>query len=140
MNEICLDTGVISIFFSNNPTNQVKNLMKEIQNHKISAYLPKPVLIEAFFHVCRNDGKENARITLVNFLEKYPLNLIEFDRNLIIHAGQLKCQHRNTLSYIDCMGLVIALNRKIPFHTTEKTLKKIPNNVLEKLKVIKYSF
>ena len=121
MNEICLDTGVISIFFSNNPTNQVKNLMKEIQNHKISAYLPKPVLIEAFFHVCKNDGKENAKITLVNFLEKYPLNLIEFDRNLIIHAGQLKCQHRNTLSYIDCMGLAIALNRKIPFHTTEKT-------------------
>ena len=140
MNEICLDTGVISIFFSNNPSNQVKNLMKEIQNHKISACLPKPVLIEAFFHVCRNDGKENAKITLVNFLEKYPLNLIEFDRNLIIHAGQLKCQHRNTLSYIDCMGIAIALNRKIPFHTTEKTLKKIPNNVLEKLKVVKYSF
>jgi len=140
MYEICLDTGVISIFFSNNPTNQVKNLMKEIQKHKISAYLPKPVLIEAFFHVCKNDGKENAKITLVNFLEKFPLNLIEFDRNLIIHAGQLKCQHRNILSYIDCMGIAIALNRKIPFHTTEKTLKKIPNKVLEKLKVVKYSF
>ena len=140
MNEICLDTGVISIFFSNDPTNQVKNLMKKIQQQKINAYLPKPVLIEAFYHICRNDGKENAKITLINFLKKYPLNLIEFDNNLIIHAGQLKCQHRNSLSYIDCMGIAIALNRKIPFHTTEKKMNKIPNNVLEKLKVVKYSF
>jgi len=140
MNEICLDTGVISIFFSNDPTNQVKKLMKEIQQQKFSAYLPKPVLIEAFFHICKNDGKENAKITLINFLKKYPLNLIEFDQNLIIHAGQLKCQHRKTLSYIDCMGIAFALSRKIPFHTTEKKLKEIPNNVLEKLKVVKYSF
>ena len=140
MNEICLDTGVISIFFSNNPTPQVKNLMKEIQQQKISAYLPKTVLIEAFFHVCRNDGIENAKIALINFLKKYPLNLIEFDNDLIILAGHLKCQHRNTLSYIDCMGIAIALNRKIPFYTTEKKLKKIPNNVLEKLNVVKYSF
>ena len=140
MKEICLDTGVISIFFSNNPTNQVINLMKDIQQQKISAYLPKPVMIEAFFHVCKNDGKENAKIILITFLKKYPLNLIEFDNNLIIHAGQLKCQHRSNLSYIDCMGIAIALNRKIAFHTTEKKLKKIPHNVLEKLIVVKYSF
>jgi len=140
MKEFCLDTGVISIFFSNNPTTQVKNLMKEIQQQKISAYLPKPVLIEVFFHVCRNDGIENAKIALINFVKKYPLNLIEFDNNLIILAGQLKCQHRNKLSYIDCMGIALALNRKIPFHTTEKQLKKIPDNVLEKLKVVKYTF
>ena len=114
--------------------------MEGIQNRTILAYLPKPVLIEAFFHVCKNDGKEIAKITLANFLEKYPLNLIEFGTNLILHAGQLKCQHRNSLSYIDCMGIAIALNRKIPFHTTEKKLTKIPNHVLNKLKVVTYSF
>ena len=140
MSKICLDSGVLSIFFTKNPTQQVKTLMGEIQKRNIRAYVSKPVLIETFFHVCKNDGKDNAKITLVNFLEKYPLDLIEFDTNLIIHAGQLKCQHRNTLSYIDCMGIAIALSRKIPFHTTEKKLKKIPNNVLEKLKVVEYSF
>ena len=42
--------------------------------------------------------------------------------------------------YIDCMGIAISLSKKIPFHTTEKKLKQIPNNVLEKLKVVKYTF
>ena len=140
MSEICLDSGVLSIFFTKNPTDQVQKLMKEIQQGKVKAYIPKPVLIEAFFHICKNDGKENAKITIINFLEKYPINLVEFDRNLIIFAGQLKCQHRNSLSYIDCMGIAIALNKKIQFHITEINLKKIPNNLLGKLKVVKYSF
>ena len=140
MSKISLDTGVISIFLSNNPTNQVISLMGGISKGEISAYLPKTVLIEAFFHVCKNDGLENAKVTLVNFLAKYPLNLVEFDENLIYYAGQLKCQHRNSLSYIDCMGIAIALTMKIPFHTTEKKIKNITSNVFQKLKIVKYSF
>lgn len=81
-------------------------------------------MIESFFHLCKINGKEIAKITLLSFLEKYPLNLVEFDNNLIIQAGQIKCQHHNTLSYIDCMGIAIALNKNIPFHTTELNLKK----------------
>ena len=140
MSTICLDSGVLSIFFTKNPTQQVKTLMLKIQKQNIRAYLPKPVLIEVFFHLCTNDGKEIAKITLVNFLKKYPLHLVEFDTNLLIHTGQLKCQHRSALSYIDCMGIAVALNHKIPFHTTEKKLKKIPNNVLDRLKVVTYAF
>ena len=129
MSTICLDSGVLSIFFTKNPTQKVKTLMLKIQKQNIRAYLPKPVLIEVFFHLCTNDGKEIAKITLVNFLKKYPLHLVEFDTNLLIHTGQLKCQHRSALSYIDCMGIAVALNHKIPFHTTETTLKKFNNNV-----------
>jgi len=140
MSEICIDSGVIGIYFSKNPTEQVKTLMNKIQKKEISAFLPKPVLIEAFFHVCKIDGKENAKITLINFLKKFPLHLIEFDQNLMVLAGQLKCQHRNSLSYVDCMGIAVALNMKVSFHTTEKKLNQIPNNVLSKLKVVKYSF
>ena len=140
MSKISLDTGVISIFLSNNPTNQVISLMEGISKGEISAYLPKTVLIEAFFHVCKNDGLENAKVTLVNFLAKYPLNLVEFDENLIYFAGQLKCQHRNSLSHINCMGIAIALTKKTPFHTTKKKIKNITSNVLQKLKIVKYSF
>ena len=140
MNEICLDTSVLSIFFSENPTKEVKGLMGKLQNGSIEAFLPKPVLIEAFYHVCKDDGKDIAKIVLVNFLKKYPITLVEFDESLIASAGQLKCQHSNVLSYIDCMGIAIALNRKIPFHTTEKKFKKIPRKILGRLKIVSYSF
>ena len=140
MSKICLDSGVSSIFFTKNPTPQVKMLMGEIQKQSIQAFLPKPVLIEAFYHVCKNDGKDIAKITLIKFLKKYPLHLIEFDTNLLLHAGQLKCQHRSTLSYIDCMGIAVALKYVMNRSSPEKKVKKIPHNVLDRLKVVTYAF
>ena len=140
MKQICIDSGVLGIFFSSNPSEKVKNLMQMILNHEIVAFLPKPVMIEAFFNICKIRGKEIARITTTNFLQKYPVKLVEFDNSLLTSAGQLKCQHRSSLSYIDCMGIALAMTNKIEFHTTEKNLKKIPNNVLSKLKITTYRF
>ena len=140
MTRICLDTGVIGIFLSKNPTSQVKKLRNAIAKGEIQVCLPKPVLIETFFHLCKNEGKEPAKIILHNFLERYPLELVEFDRSLITLAGELKCHHRKELSYIDAMGIALSLDQKISFHTTEKKLKSLPNNILTKLKTVTYSF
>ena len=114
--------------------------MKEIRIGQTTAYVPRPVLVETFHHMCKTDGIENARNTIVNFLKNYPLKLVDLDQQLILDAGQLKCQHASALSYIDCMGIAVALSHKIPFHTTEKNLKKIPHNVLSRLKVETNSF
>ncbi len=54
---------------------------------------------------------------------------------LILMAGQLKCQYRMKLSYNDCIAITIALQKKAKFHTTEKNLPKIKN-----LQIIKYEF
>ncbi len=140
MKTVCIDTGVLSLLFSSNPTKPVQELLKWIQAGDIHAMIPKPVLIEAFLNICRLQGKEIAKIAILNFIAKYPIEMVEFDNDLLILAGQLKCQHRLSLSYIDCMGIALALSRKAAFHTTEKRLKIIPHNVLSKLKVVKYTF
>ncbi len=140
MKEICLDTGVIGIILSSNPTNQVKKLMKDILRKQIKALTPRPVLIEAYYHICAISGKEVAKISILNFIKKYSIKIIDFDNDMTVLAGLLKCQHRSALSYIDCMAIAIALSKKIEFHTTEKRLKKIPHNVLSRLFVIKYNF
>jgi hypothetical protein len=57
---------------------------------------------------------------------------------ILMAAGKMKCQHRTVLSYIDCMSIAHTLKMNIPFHTTEKKLKQIPGNVLQRLKVVKY--
>jgi PIN domain nuclease of toxin-antitoxin system len=140
MNAGCVDTGVLSIYFSNEVTDAVKKLMEQCKSGEKELHVLKPVLVEAFKHVCYSKGIDIARTTIASFLKDVPVILADLDINLIFKAGTLKCQNDQVLSYIDSMCIAYALNLKIPLHTTEKLLKKIPNSTLERLKVVKYKF
>jgi hypothetical protein len=114
--------------------------MKEIAQEKVRACVFKPVLIEAFNHLCKAHGKESAKVQLMSFTRKFPVVQRDLDDSLVFTAGLLKCQHSKNLSYIDCISIAYCLNNKEEFHTTEKLLKRIPENTLKKLKVVKYEF
>lgn len=88
----------------------------------------------------KNLEKEIATTQLLSLFHKYSIHKIEMSDDLLIQAGTLKCQHRTTLSYIDCLSIAASLKLKIPFHTTEKLLKNIHQNMLDKLVVVKYLF
>ncbi len=137
---ICVDTGVLSIYFSKDMTNEVTNLMNKIKQKQVEAHILKPVLIELFWHLCRVHGVEAAKTLLLSFLNQVPIEQVELQMPVILKAGSVKCQNPSNLSYIDCMCIAYALNMKIEFHTTEKTFKKIPNLILQRLKVIEYKF
>ena len=140
MKEICLDTGVLGIYLSINPGKKIQTLIQNIRKGLTKAFVLKPVLIEVFYHLCKIEGKEIASIKITNLKNKIPFNLVDLDDSLILKAGILKCQHRTTLSYINCMSIAFCLNTNTTFHTTEKLIKKIPNNTLNQLKIEKYSF
>ncbi len=140
MERICLDAGVLGIFFSTDCTQQVQELMNGIKNQTYQAHVLKSVLCESYYHVCEVNGREIATVQLSSLVRRYPLILVDLDESLIYFTGLLKCQHKNTLSYIDCMSIAYCLNNHIPFHTTEKTLTKILANTLQKLKVVKYQW
>ena len=140
MKEICLDTGVLGIYLSINPGKKIQTLMHNIRKGLTEAFILKPVLIEVFYHLCKIECKEIASIKITNLKNQIPFNIVDLDDSLILKAGILKCQHRTSLSYIDCMSIAFCLNTNTTFHTTEKLIKKIPNNTLNQLKIEKYSF
>ncbi len=140
MKEICLDTGVLGIYLSINPGKKIQTLIQNIRKGLTKAFVLKPVLIEVFYHLCKIEGKEIASIKITNLKSKIPFALVDLDDSLILKAGILKYQHQTTLSYIDCMSIAFCLNTNTTFHTTEKMIKKIPNNTLNQLKIEKYSF
>ena len=140
MQKICLDAGILSLFFSKNVPPKVNLLMESIKTKKIECFILKPVLCEVFFHICQLRGRDEANEKIISFIRKYTPNLVELDESLILETGYLKCHHRTTLSYIDCMSIGFCLNEKLPFYTTEKNLKNIPNSLLSKLKVVKYNY
>jgi len=82
------------------------------------------------------NGKANAETIIATFLKTYPIKIVNLNQSLIFKAGILKCQHRAELSYNDCYAIAFSLNKKITFHTTEKSLSKI----LPTLKLKTYKF
>ena len=139
-NGICLDTGVIGLILAKNKSQKIKTLISNIKSGKNIAYIVRPVLIEVFYQICKIEGKEQATLKLTSFQHTFPVKHVDLDDSLVIKAGILKCQHRTTLSYIDCIAIALALNKKIEFHTTEKLLVNISQNTLQHLKIKTYSF
>ena len=140
MQNICLDTGFLSIYYDEKSLDKqrVMNLMGKIKSGEIIAHVLKPVLSELFYHICLIHGKDFASSRIVTLINTYPLRQISLDIDLILTTGQIKCQDRKNLSYIDCMSIAYCLIEKIPFHTTEKLIKNIPTPTLNKLKVVTY--
>ncbi len=140
MNEICVDTGVLMIYFSNDPTPQVFQLFKDCIEGKINIHLLKPIIVETVKHLCNLNGIDRARTIILSFLNKVPVSLIDIDFSLAIHAGILKWQNNDRLSTVDSIAIAHAIDKKIPFHTTEKKLAKIPASFMQRLKIVKYNF
>ncbi|TXT58004.1 MAG: hypothetical protein BAJALOKI1v1_1790004 [Promethearchaeota archaeon] len=135
-NKGCLDTGIITQFYSENPPKKIINLMKDVRNKKMEVFIIYPILVEAYFHICKLLGKIAAETRIASFINSFPIKLVNLNSSLIFKAGELKCKYSNILSYNDCLLIAYALNRKIYLHTTEKNLQK----VLPTLKVEEYEF
>ena len=132
----CIDTGIITQLYSKEPPKSILHFMDSIKAGKIEAYVLSPIIVEAFYHICKLNGKANAETIIATFLKTYPIKIVNFNQSLIFKAGILKCQHRAELSYNDCYAIAFSLNKKMTFHTTEKSLSKI----LPTLKLKTYIF
>jgi predicted nucleic acid-binding protein len=133
--KICLDTGPLTLHFTKDEPKEISSLMQEIKRQKTQAHVITPILVEVFKHLCIAKGKAFAEASISALQLNYPLEFVSITNDIILKAGGLKCQHRRTLSYFDCLVIAYSLNEKLVLHTTEKALPMIPN-----LKVKTYSF
>lgn len=142
MQKVCFDSGIFGIYFGKEVTDKIKVLQvfegSLTNNYEI--HVLKPVFSEVFYHLCLKKGKNYAASKILSIKEIYPLVQISLDDELINKTGQLKCQNRKNLSYIDCMSISYCLLNKIQFHTTEKKIKQIPILLIDKLKVVTYNW
>ncbi len=137
---ICLDTGVLVLFFIENAPDRIVKLLVDLEKGTIHSQVLAPVLCEVYFHLCRSKGKDYASMKTSSLPVAYSIEIVPVDMRLTIRAGQLKCQYQHAVSYNDCLSIAHCLETKITFHTTEKKLKAYPGSILEQLKVIKYSW
>lgn len=135
-NVCCLDTGIITQFYSKNPPKEILELMKDVKKKKIKSFVLYPILIEAYYHICRLLGNIAAETRIASFINNYPVKLVYLNSSLVFKAGELKCKHSNILSYNDCIIIAYALNKRIFLHTTEKNF----HTIFPTLKLKEYRF
>jgi hypothetical protein len=140
MQKILLDAGILSIFFSKDSNDDADLLRVSIKANQVEAHVLKPMLCEAFFNICKSEGKDAAASKLATLMRIYNINQDDLDEPTINLAGTLKCQHRDKLSYIDCMNIAFCLNNKLALHTTEKSLRQILPETRKRLRVVSYKF
>ena len=90
-----------------------------------------PASSEVFYHLCKIEGKSIARTKLLSFKELYSISTIPLNDDILLKAGELKCQNRSPYPLFDCFSIAYCLLEQIAFHTTETRLRQIPPNNFE---------
>ena len=132
---VCFDAGVIYLYYQKNPPQKIDELMQDIKEKKLTGFISSVILVEVYKHLCVSEGKDYADSCIRSFLNNLRPQLVDLTPELILRAGQLKCQYRNKLSYNDSIIIAISLDKKATLHTTEKELPEIKG-----LKSVKYDF
>ncbi|HMF31420.1 MAG TPA: PIN domain-containing protein [Candidatus Lokiarchaeia archaeon] len=132
---ICLDAGVITLYYQKDPPDAILALMDTVKQKTATTFVPAEILVEAFKHLCVSNGKDYATRAIQSFYQTMPIDVVVPSLEIILQAGQLKCQHRSKLSYNDCVAIAIAQQERATLHTTEKEFPP-----LKGLKVKTYEF
>lgn len=135
MQGIIFDTGVISIYISENSRDKQKiiTILNGSLKNQYQIHILTPIITELFSQICYIKGKEVARSIISSLLTVYPIMTIEPDKSILFKAGELKCQYRSLLSYNDCLMIATAMIRKMAWYTTEKKIKAISPDLIRKL-------
>jgi len=58
--KVCLDTGIITQLYSKKPPKSILQFMDSVKAGNIDAFVLSPIIVEAFYHICKLNGKANA--------------------------------------------------------------------------------
>ena len=100
------------------------NLAYEPYTKNVSIITTKLNLMELHYGLLRTEGKDRAD----ELYEKYLEYTIEFSDEDIKSANEFRLeQKKQDLSYIDCLGYIIACKRGVKFLTGDSKFKYLDN-------------
>ena len=81
-------------------------------------------LMELYYQLLAVYNKTDA----INFFKRYEEFIVPISNDIIIEAMDFRKQHyKQDLSYVDCIGYIMAKKMNIPFLTGDKQFEEIAN-------------
>ncbi|MDO8625759.1 MAG: PIN domain-containing protein [Candidatus Diapherotrites archaeon] len=81
-------------------------------------------LVEVAYHLLSETTPERTRL----IMDSLRVKVLEIPPDAAVEIAAFRKKHaKKKLSYIDCVGYVVALRNNIPFVTGDKEFEKMPN-------------
>jgi ribonuclease VapC len=97
--------AMIAFFEDESGADSVADILRDLVDRKARAFMSVINWGEMYYNTMRVHGTEEAEAVIAQF-NKYPVQVVEADRDLTYEAAKLKGRHK--VAYADCFAAALA--------------------------------
>lgn len=127
MKKFVFDSSALISYFDGEPNaEKVADILEEINEKNLEAFLCVINLGEVYYHFLRAGGNQTGDIILKS-LKTLPVKLVEANTELTLTASRIKAI--NKMSYADCFSAALTVMKKGILLTSDKEFKQVEKSI-----------
>jgi ribonuclease VapC len=127
MKRYVFDSYAMIAYFEDEPgADRVAQILRQLIQGKAKGYMSVVNWGEVYYNVMREDGIAKAEKVILQ-LDKFPLEIVEVNRNLAYEAARLKGKYR--IAYADCFAVSLSLKLNAFLVTGDPEFRKLKEHI-----------
>jgi len=127
MKRYVFDSYAMIAYFEDEPgADRVAQILRQLIQGKAKGYMSVVNWGEVYYNVMREDGIAKAEKVILQ-LDKFPLEIVEVNRNLAYEAARLKGKYR--IAYADCFAVALSLKLNAFLVTGDPEFRKLKEHI-----------
>ena len=127
MRDYVFDSFAIIAFFEDEPgADEVERVLRELYTKRARGWMSVINWGEVYYSTYREQGQEAAEM-VIRQLAKYPIEVVDADRDLTREAARLKGRYR--IAYADCFAIALAKRKGAELLTGDPEFRKAKGEV-----------
>jgi len=127
MKRYVLDSYAMIAYFEDEPgADRVEEILSQLTQGEAKGYISVVNWGEVYYNIMREAGAVEAEKAICQ-LDKYPIQIIEANRNLAYEAAKLKGHYR--IAYADCFAVALTVKLKAFLVTGDPEFRKLKERI-----------
>ena len=127
MKRYVLDSYAMIAYFEDEPgADRVSQVLRQLVDGKARGFMSVVNWGEVYYNTMREQGVAEAEKVILQ-LDKFPIQLVEADKDLAYEAAKLKGKYR--IAYADCFAVALSGKLNASLITGDREFKKLKERV-----------
>jgi len=127
MRRYVLDSYAMIAYFEDEPgADRVSQVLRQLVQGKARGFMSVVNWGEVYYNTMREQEVVEAEKVILQ-LDKFPIQLVEADKDLAYEAAKLKAKYR--VAYADCFAVALSVKLNASLVTGDRELKKLKERV-----------
>jgi len=127
MKRYVLDSYAMIAYFEDEPgADRISQVLRQLVQGKARGFMSVVNWGEVYYNTMREQGVAEAEKAILQ-LDKFPIQLVEADKNLAYEAAKLKGKYR--IAYADCFAVALSVKLDASLVTGDREFKKLKERV-----------